>query len=124
MASNRAKIPLTIVRGSTLNTAFTWSTGDCKTALTPVDLTGASARLQVRESPESAVLFELSTADGTIVLNEQPGKVRYLMTPVQTMAVQPLAAAAAYDLEITFADGSVVNNVFGPVTVESRLTHG
>lgn len=121
MASKRAKIPLTIVRGNTLDTFFTWSTGSCKTALTPVDLTGASARLQVRDPATDSLLLEMSTADGSIVLNESPGKVRYVLTPAQTAALY-WVGEAPYDLEFTFPNGTVTNKVFGPATLETTVT--
>lgn len=121
MASKRAKIPLHIVRGNTLNPFFIWSTGSCNTALTPVDLTGASARLQVRDPATGDLLLEMSTAAGSIILNEAPGKVRYLLTPAQTAALN-WTGEAQYDLEFTFADGTVTNKVFGPATLETTVT--
>ncbi|WEW97691.1 hypothetical protein P3T65_26255 [Pseudomonas nitroreducens] len=81
----------------------------------PVDLTGAAAKLLIREAEDGgATLLELTTGAG--ITHSAPG----------TLVVEITAAASAaiawttgwYHLEITFPDGTVSRFFKGPVTVE------
>ena len=62
-----AKLKLTIYQGATFRKRLTWK-GPLP-AQTPIDLTGCTARMQVRPEVESStVLLELTTANGGITL--------------------------------------------------------
>lgn len=77
-----------------------WVKRGCK----PVDLTGSTTLMQVRNINSNALVFQ---ATGTLVdgLN---GKVAILLTPTETSA-----AVGDYktDIQVTLADGSV-NTIF------------
>ena len=61
-----AKLKLTIYQGATFRKRLTWK-GPLP-AQTPIDLTGCTARMQVRPEVESStVLLELTTANGGMV---------------------------------------------------------
>lgn len=65
----------------------------------PVDLTGRTAKMQVRSSYRSdVVLLELSTENGGITLGGTAGTVDRLITAAQTSALP--ARGCVYDLEL------------------------
>lgn len=67
----------------------------------PIDLTGASARLQVRDAAGSLVA-EASTADGRLTLGGSAGTAVMVM-PYSATAIAP--GSYRFDFEITFAGG-------------------
>ncbi|QRY79629.1 hypothetical protein JVX91_00510 [Pseudomonas sp. PDNC002] len=81
----------------------------------PVDLTGATAALTIREREDGgAVLLVLSTGAG--ITNTAPGTLVVEIAPESTDDIT--WTSAWYHLEITFADGTVSRFFRGPVTVE------
>ncbi|BAU76123.1 hypothetical protein [Metapseudomonas furukawaii] len=88
--------------------------------LAPVDLISCTARMQIRDRPGGQLLLELGSGPGQGLVIEQAGTIRREISAVQTGALP--AAAAVYDLEVTFADGSVLRWVEGPVTVSPQVT--
>lgn len=78
---------------------------EIKNGCTPVDLTGATLLMQVREKDGGALVFEVS---GTAV-DALKGKMALLITPEMTAT----AALGDYvtDIQLTGADGSV-NTIF------------
>lgn len=113
------KVDLEINQGSNFSKLVTWKTGE---ALTPVDLTGCQARMQVRQKVESpAVLLDFSTTAGNIVLGGALGTVKYaIMSATQTAAIA--WTKGVYDLEIVFADGTVQRKISGNVTISLEVT--
>lgn len=85
----------------------------------PLDMTGASARLQIRDA-SGALLLELSTATGGLQANG-PGRLMLSLTAAQTASIN--WQAGLYDLELTMADGSVDRWVQGAVSVSQEQTH-
>ena len=74
-ASARARVDLTIYEGATFNQTFQWKTGD---PAVPVDLTGFSARMHIRESIESeTALLELDSDGGGVVIDDPPADGKY-----------------------------------------------
>lgn len=72
-----ARLDLIIEKGSTFSKVFIWKTKDSQSGqLTPVDLTGYKARLQVREDYDSlVVLFNLTTENNLILIEPLLGKI-------------------------------------------------
>jgi hypothetical protein len=65
-------LDLTIEKGSTFRHQFRWTDAED----TPIGLAGYTAKMQIRDTPDStAVLLELSTENGRIVLNVNPGEI-------------------------------------------------
>ncbi|RST54100.1 hypothetical protein [Variovorax sp. DXTD-1] len=113
-----AKLKLSIDQGATFTKTVTWKTG--KPAL-PVDLTGCTARMQVRETIQSDdVLLELSTTDGRITLGGTAGTVNLRVEAADTAIIA--WKSGVYDLEIQFADGTVRRLLSGSVTVSPEVT--
>lgn len=67
----------------------------------PVDLTGATARLHVRDG-DGVLVMSASTADGRLVVQPTAGRVDLVM-PKEATGVAP--GSYRFDLEVTFADG-------------------
>jgi hypothetical protein len=97
----------------------------------PIDLTGYSARMQVREAPASALFVEFNsalTARGFILLNGDPqdredgqnGNVRLFMTSANTAALARFAGR--YDLELTDSSGYTIRLLEGQFRVEPEIT--
>lgn len=106
---------LPIPKGQDLDPGWVWAIDG-----TPVDLTGASARMQLRRTLASTeVLQELSTADGTIVLGGAAGTIQ-LALPGATTA--NLSGEGVYDLVITFASGKVKRLMSGRFVVLDGVT--
>lgn len=117
MSNPPAKIPLTIYQGSDFLDYFIWSVGVGCATPTPVDLTGATARMQARAVADSSdVRLDLTTENGGIVLNEVPGKVRYNIPHAVTSTLS-WPDDTAYQLEITLSNGQRVRKAFGLITV-------
>lgn len=87
----------------------------------PVDLTGATARMQIRDKPGGALLLELSTDNGALEITG-PGTIVRTLTAAATAAIN--WAAAVYDLEVEYADGTVHRYFEGPVSVSPEVTRG
>jgi len=111
------KLNLKIDQGATFDQLVTWKTGTPPAA---VNLTGCTARMQVRgKLADTVVLLNLATPTG-IVLGGAAGTVTIKLTAAQTAAITWLAAV--YDLEIVFADGTVRRLLAGSVVVSPEVT--
>lgn len=113
------KVPLRIDQGATFRKVVTWKAG---TPAAPVDLSGCTARAQIRATVTSPdVLHEMTTAtDGGITLGGLLGTVTLDIDEPTTAAFA--WKTAVYDLEIVFADGTVRRLLQGPVSVSPEVT--
>lgn len=92
---------ITTKRGDTWRMTWTYQQADGA----PLDLTGASARLQVRHATTGALLLGVGTATGELVITPAEGLIT-LSVPAATMAaLEP--GNHRMDLELTQSDGSV-----------------
>ncbi|WP_448681358.1 hypothetical protein [Pseudomonas nicosulfuronedens] len=81
----------------------------------PVDLTGSTARLVIREREDGGnQLLEISTGNGITATG--PGTLTVEISVESTEALT--WTAGWYHLEVVFADGTVSRFFRGPVTVE------
>jgi len=85
----------------------------------PVDLTGATARMQIRAGIGGALLLELTTENDGLAITG-PGTLTRTMSAAQTAALA--WTEAVYDLEIQYADGTVQRYLQGAVTVSREVT--
>lgn len=112
-----AKYDFTIEQGATLPLGFSWKSDDG----TAVDLTGYTARMQVRQSVGSPdVLLEATTENGLLSISAAQGKVNLLLPPSVTAAIT--WRRGRYDLELEAPDGTVTRLVEGSVTVSREVT--
>lgn len=103
-------------QGATFSRVFTWqdSTG------LPVNLTGYTARMQVRATIDSAsILLSLTTENSGIALGGAAGTVTVTATATQTAAVA--AGCYVYDIELVIGS-TVVRLVQGQFTVDGEVT--
>lgn len=112
------KEKITILQGSTFRAHWVWKAGE---PLTPVDLTGVFARLQIRADIDSPdVLVELTTENGGITLGGASGEIDLYMPHSNTAAVD--WDEGVFDLEFVMSNGDVVRKIAGPVVVSKEVT--
>lgn len=112
------KTGISILQGETFHKVYTWKAG---APAVPVDLTGCTARMQVRAQVQNAdVLLELSTANGRIGLGGAAGTITLDLSATDTAALA--WTLGVYDLEIVHPDGSVRRLMAGPVKVSPEVT--
>jgi hypothetical protein len=98
---------------------------------TPVNLTGYSARMQVREAPAAVLLVEFNSsysANGTIFLSGAAedrsdganGNIRVFMSAANSAALPRFSGR--YDLELSDTTGYVVRLLEGQFRVEPEIT--
>lgn len=106
-----------VYQGDTLDKTFTWFDADSD----PVDLTGYSARMHVRESVDATdAVLELSSDDGDIVLGGSAGTIQVVVSGDDMGDVE--AATYRYDLELT-SSGDVVQTLLkGKFKVVAEVT--
>jgi hypothetical protein len=98
-----------------------WQSGGVLTYYPAVDLTGYTARMQIRASVAATnTLLELTTENGGIVLDPTTGKVTLTATAVQTAAMT--FTSGVYDLELVDATGAVTRLAEGSVAVSREVT--
>ena len=118
---------ITVEQGATFDLPLRYKTP----AGTAVNLTGYSAKMQVREAPASAVFVEFNsqlTANGFIFLTGSPenredganGNVRVYMTAANTAAMPRFAGR--YDLELRDTAGYVIRLLEGQFKIEPEIT--
>lgn len=90
--------------------------------VTPVNLTGFTARMQIRKRVSSETPFiELTTENGGITLGGALGTIDLHMTPAQTAALS-WRGEAVYDLELVPANGAVTRLMEGKVILSPEVT--
>ena len=112
-----AALDITIEQGATFSLPLQWFAAD---GITPIDLTGYTARMQIRKDQGSPVLFDATTANGKIVITAAQGKIVVTMTATESVALD--TKAAKYDLEAVSGGGIVYRVVEGSVTITPSIT--
>lgn len=100
-----------------------------------VDLTGYSAKMQIRDSIGGSLLIELSTANGRILLEEDTylnsltnlqdstGVITLLIpSGVSTASIPTYLDAGVYDLELTDPLGEVTRVLQGSMVFSQNVT--
>lgn len=106
---------ISITQGETVSRTLTWAIDS-----QPVNLTGYSARMQVRERVSSErILLELTTGAG-LTLGAEAGTVTISITDTVTAALTP--AGCVYSLELTSPDGEVTPLLSGSFSVRAEVT--
>lgn len=116
-------IPLVIEQGATFRREFQWRSGATEETATPVDLTGCTARAQIRETYESTTaLADLTTENDGIALDALTGTITLYLADTATTALPRLQRAARWDLEIVWPDGDVTRLFEGTVRIRPEVT--
>ena len=86
-----------------------------------VNLTGYTARMQVRSTLESAsTVVELTTANGLIALGGTAGTITLTIAAADTAALT--AGRGVYDLELVSGSGIVTRLLQGVATISRNVT--
>jgi hypothetical protein len=86
-----------------------------------VNLTGYTARMQVRATLEAATaLIELTTANGRIALGGAAGTITLSISATDTEALT--AGRGVYDLELVSGSGIVTRLLQGVATISRNVT--
>lgn len=104
-----------VYRGDTWSRA--WELRDKAGA--PIDLTGASARLHLRDG-SGTLIVSGDTSDGRIVITPADGRID-MTIPYNAMALNP--GTYRFDLEVTHADGTRYTYEQGVLLVLEDVTH-
>lgn len=109
---------ITIEQGADFSLPLTWRDG----SNTIVNVTGYSARMQIRESYESDdTIVSLSSAvDGGITLGGAAGTI-VVSIPAAITSKMPYTSAV-YDLEMVSVTGAVTRLVQGDVYISREVT--
>lgn len=108
---------LLIEAGATFNLTVTYT----DSGGTPIDLTGYTARMQIRANPaDPGSTFELNTTNGRIVITGPTGLLTLLISAADTGALT--LTTGVYDLIVTSAGGVVSRLLQGDVTVDAAVT--
>lgn len=106
-------------QGATLRRQIIWRDADGE----PVDLTGYSARMHVRETVESsAIVLECTTENGRITLGGETGVI---LLEVEAMTMEEINAPFTYryDLELVVGPApDVVRLIEGRFKVAAEVT--
>lgn len=91
--SNGSDIDMTLYQGKTVNFTLTWG------GSSPINITGYTARMQLRESfNATAKIAEFTTENGRISVGGANGIFTFSMTATDTAALP--AVSGVYDIEI------------------------
>ena len=111
------KWDFTIEQGATFNRKLTWTNKN----KTPINLTGYTAKMQVRKNPsDSVVLIELSTSNGRIAITGLTGAIELTISATDTTAIT--WKGGVFSLELTSPGGVVTRLLEGTVTVSPEIT--
>ena len=103
------------------NTTFTFTVEYQDNSGNPIDLTGASAKMQVRDSKGGQKLaFTLTTPLGGISLDGPNGKLTIKMTPTQTNKL--FYPKSEYDIMLTDSNLNKTKLVEGFITLSRSVT--
>lgn len=106
----------TIYQGATFSRILTWKdeNGDL------IDLTGFTARMQIRKKIDGDLLADMTTANSKIALGGAAGTITLSLTASETAAIN--SSKGVYDLELVSGGGIVTRLVQGDVTFSKEVT--
>lgn len=114
-----ADYDILIEQGSTFTLPIIWKDSEG----VPINVTGYTARMQIRKTVKSAeVLISATTENGRITLGGATGAVT--VTIPATITDDIIVKSAVYDLELQSAAGVVTRLIQGAVTISPEVTRG
>lgn len=116
MTSGRADF--VIEKGTTWRKVITWTQAD---GGSPINLTGFTARMHIRENTSDRLtIVELTTENGRISLGGVNGQITLLLSDAITSALD--GSRGVYDLELISSGGEVTRLIEGKITLRSEVT--
>lgn len=111
-----ATFDLDIEQGANFSKVITWK----DSAGVAQDLTGYTARMQIRKSKSATTtLADMTTANGGVTLGGVLGTITLALTAAQTAA---MTSGGVYDLELINGAGFVTRLLEGAVTFSKEVT--
>lgn len=109
---------IVVEQGATFRKELTWKDNSGN----PIDLTGYTAKMQIRKKHGAAdpAAATLSDADGSITLGGASGTIILNMTSTITAALT--LASGFYDLELTSGGGFVTRLLEGTYVLRPEIT--
>lgn len=108
---------LTIDQGTDWSETFTLRS---KATGVPLDLTGYTARMQMRrEYTSPTTMIELTTGNGRIVLGGEDGTVTLRLNATETASI---TRSGVWDVELVSAGGMVYRPLRGDVVLRPEVT--
>lgn len=86
----------------------------------PVDMTGYTAKMQVRKKSSDPLIIELSTLNSRIIITPLLGQIDLLISATNTNTMP--SGIYAYDLELTDLNGFVTRFIEGQFEVVGQIT--
>ncbi len=115
---NPGQFNFSILSGGTFGFQINWT----DSAGTPIDLTGYSAKMQVRSSVNSVnPLMTLSTSNGQIII-PTPSNGQIFLSVSSTETAELPAGNYVYDLQMTNGSGGKDYLIQGKVVIEKMNT--
>lgn len=112
---------LTFHQGSTLRVPIRWYADATRTVLK--DLSGYTARMQVRKHYSSQDYVLELTSDSGITLSDGSGTENIVISASDTItAALPAPFSGVFDLELVAGDGKVTKVLYGPVKIRPEAT--
>jgi hypothetical protein len=103
------------------NTTFTFEIVYKDNNEVPINLTGASAKMQVRDTKGGSKLaFSLTSPTGGITIDPSAGKLTIKMTPTQTNKL--FYPKSSYDVMLTDSNANKIKLVEGFLTLSRSVT--
>ena len=110
------KCNFTIKQGATFRKPFQWNAGG-----SPVDMTGWTARMQIRPEVDSEIVIaDLTTENGGITIEPLEGKINLYLSDVETSAFG--FESAVYDIELVDQSGDVHRDIEGKIKLSPEVT--
>jgi hypothetical protein len=112
-----AKRKLILYKGAKFDPGWTW-----KAAGVPVDLTGCTARMQVRADVDSPdVLLDLTTENGGIILGGAAGTIDLWVGATDTTAITWDGGVWALDIQYATGPDDVDRLIEGSISVSPEV---
>ena len=122
MSCESANLNLTVVQNTNFDDSVLIRDADTQT---PFDLTGYSARMQVRrEINDTTPVFDWSSADGELVMGGVLGTITWDISAAETAVpeVDWDGELWVYDLLLTSPSGDVDRALYGTITIYGSST--
>ena len=115
------KTHILIEQGASFSQDFLWLDGN-NTPPTPIDLTGYSARMQIRRHHDSAeAILDVTNAGTEITLGTADGTITVSLDEAASAAL-PAPFYGVYDLEVEDESGYVTRLIEGHVEIRPEVT--
>lgn len=114
-----AHIDLDVYKGSTFVKIIQWKTGTTPVA---VNLTGCTARMQIRKSVNDATILDTLTTENAKIVIHEPLNGKFKIVIPATTSTAYTFTSSVYDLEIVFTDGTVTRVIEGCLTASPEVT--